>query len=192
MHRRQTLRLLGSAIAFGGLAPDEALALAARVHARVGHAGASGSALDAEQLSTLAVAVDMILPQTDTPGAAAAGVHDFIDLLLAEWYEPEDRARFMAGLADLDARSNTAGGEPFARADESVRVAIFRELDAEEQSGGDRPAGAPVRFFRRLKELTLFGYYTSAIGVEQELRWVAIPGGYDPCAPYMPRSVGGS
>jgi len=42
-----------------------------------------------------------------------------------------------------------------------------------------------------MKWLTIHGYYTSDVGVTQELQWVAIPGGYDPCVAFVPRTSGG-
>jgi hypothetical protein len=38
-------------------------------------------------------------------------------------------------------------------------------------------------FFRTMKELTLMGYYTSEIGMAQELQWEAVPGHYNSCMP---------
>ena len=44
----------------------------------------------------------------------------------------------------------------------------------------------PNRYFRMMKELALLGYFTSAIGATQALRYVEQPGRYDPCVPYKP------
>lgn len=44
----------------------------------------------------------------------------------------------------------------------------------------------PKRYFRMMKELTVFGYFTSEIGTTQALRYVEAPGRYDPCVPYKP------
>ena len=42
------------------------------------------------------------MPTTDTPGAIAAEVPAFIEMMLADWYEPTDRNDFMAGLGILE------------------------------------------------------------------------------------------
>ena len=47
--------------------------------------------LTAAQADRLVVVVDRILPPTDTPGASDVGVPAFIDRLLAEWAEPDER-----------------------------------------------------------------------------------------------------
>ena len=46
--------------------------------------------------------------------------------------------------------------------------------------------GAPAHYFRLMKELTLFGYFTSEIGCTQAMRYRETPGRFDPCVPYTP------
>lgn len=136
--------------------------------------------LDAGQQDLLAALVDEIIPATDTPGAAEAGVPQFIDKLMTDWYAPEDRDAFLTGLATVDPR---AEGGSFVGLAEEARAALVAEMDAEayEPRPDDAPPGPP--FFRQLKELTLSGYYTSEVGATEELQWVAAPGRYDPNAP---------
>src|SRR2546430_10190748 len=57
--------------------------------------------LTPDQAELVATIAEQILPETDTPGARAVGVHRFIDALLAESYSAEQRERFVAGLAGL-------------------------------------------------------------------------------------------
>ena len=47
----------------------------------------------------------MIIPETDTPGATSVKVPEFIDLILTEWASDDERAAFLAGLSDIDARA---------------------------------------------------------------------------------------
>jgi len=122
-------------------------------------------ALDSDQAELLATIAEHILPETDTPGARAVGVHQFIDALVAESYGAEERQRFLAGLAALDGRA-------FLARPAGEQLALLRELDR---------AGDP--FFRSLKELTLVGYYTSEIGATRELHHAPVPGRYDGCVP---------
>ena len=126
-------------------------------------------ALDAQQSELVATIADLIIPTTDTPGARAAGVHQFIDLTLAEWLDAADRDRFLAGLADVDARAQSAYGAPFIQCSAPQQTALLRALDND--------------FFQMMKRLTLVGYYTSEIGANQELHYQIIPGRYDPCYP---------
>lgn len=84
--------------------------------------------LNADQQKTLAALVDQIIPATDTPGASDVGVPQFIDQMLADWYAPDERDAFLAGLTELDQR---AGGS-FAGLDDDARAALVTALDREE------------------------------------------------------------
>jgi len=141
-------------------------------------------ALSSEQLELVATIADHILPETDTPGARAVGVDEFIDAMLAEGYAGEGRARFFAGLADVDARARAACGRPFLECAREQQRAVLEDLDHETfAEPAPRPGSADVPFFRTFKELTLVGYYTSEIGATRELHHQPVPGRYDGCVP---------
>src|SRR2546422_6501518 len=84
--------------------------------------------LDPHQSETVATIADMIIPPTDTPGARAAEVHRFVDLLLAEWAPDDDRKQFLEGLADVDARARAASDRKSTRLNSShgyISYAVF-------------------------------------------------------------------
>ena len=83
--------------------------------------------LSEPQQARLAALVDQIIPATDTPGAAEAGVPQFIDLMLSDWYAPEERDAF---LASLDAVDRRAGGS-FVDLDPEAQAALVSALDDE-------------------------------------------------------------
>ena len=151
--------------------------------------------LSASQMELVAVIADHIIPETDTPGARAAGVHRFVDTLLTDHYPVAERDRFLAGLGGVDEQSRSRHGKPFVECAPGQRVALLAEMDEEAYAprGSDTPpatpAGEKTWFFRRMKELTLVGYYTSEIGATQELH-VSPFGPYHGDIPY--RSVGRS
>src|SRR6059058_2746058 len=119
-------------------------------------------ALSSDQLDLVATIAEHILPETDTPGARAVGVHRFIDAMLADSFADEERRHFLAGLSDVDARAQRSWGCAFLRCATHEQRAVLDELDREAFAAAlDR--GAPP-FFRTMKELTLVGYYTSEIG----------------------------
>lgn len=80
------------------------------------------------QQRTLAALVDQIIPATDTPGAADVGVPQFVDLMLTEWYAPEERDGFLAGLDAVDGR---AEGGSFAALDGEAQARLVAQMDAE-------------------------------------------------------------
>ena len=122
--------------------------------------------LSPAQLELVATLAEHIVPQTETPGARAAGVHRFVDTLLTDHYSAAERDRFLAGLAGLDAQGRARYGKPLVQATTEQQLALLRELDAAAYTAG---RGEDGWFFRRVKELTLVGYYTSEIGAMQEL-----------------------
>ena len=132
--------------------------------------------------SRAARAPEMTIPATDTPGARAARVHEFIDLILAEWDGDDDRARFLSGLADVDTRCRDAFGADFLGASAAQRTAVLSGLDAEVTALRAANASPEKHFFQRMRSLTVFGYYTSEVGATQELGYETIPGSFDGCA----------
>jgi hypothetical protein len=194
--RRATLRALGSIAAlqfFETLGVEELVAVGRRAHAlaesrRGAATGSSPRALTPAQYEMVVHAAERIIPRTDTPGATDAGLADFIDVMLADWYSGAERDRFTTGLSELDARARTlagAGGRTFAQSTERQQVAVLEALDRElhirRQSGA---AGASDHWFAMLKHLTVWGYYTSRPGIVEELRVELIPGRYDGNAKY--------
>ncbi|HEX6924813.1 MAG TPA: gluconate 2-dehydrogenase subunit 3 family protein [Longimicrobiaceae bacterium] len=74
---------------------------------------AAASALGPDRKELVATIGEHILPETDTPGARAARVQDFIDVMMTDYYPAEERDRFIAGLDRLDARAQRVFGVRF-------------------------------------------------------------------------------
>jgi hypothetical protein len=185
MNRRDWLGALGATLAVP--LPEDLLDLGRALHAHMAR-GAPPRVLSPQQSELVATIAELILPATDTPGARAAGVPQFIDLALAEWLDIDDRQRFLAGLTDVDARSRKRFSRDFTACTPDQQTEILTLLDAEvsalraAESRGDKvEASPPQRFFRMMKRLTLVGYYTSEVGATQELHNPIIPGRYDAC-----------
>ena len=134
-----------------------------------------------EQGELIATIAEHIIPETDTPGARAAGVHIFIDKMLAEHYPPADKERVLGGLASIDGRTWEQCDRNFIDCGADQQRAVLALIDRE--AFAEVPGPHEAHWFRTLKELTLLGYYTSEIGATQELRHVAVPGRYDGCVP---------
>jgi len=191
MNRRELLRVLGASALLPALPDRSAERLGAagrRVHARARSRGLQ--VLDPHQSETVATIAELIIPTTDTPGARAAQVHRFIDLLLAEWVTDDERASFLKGLADVDARARTAFGVDFLAATDAQRGTILTQLDAEAQPQHGAERDRRPAFFQQLKWLTVFGYCTSEVGATAELHYEVIPGSYDGCTDLRRASAG--
>jgi len=113
---------------------------------------------------------ELIIPETDTPGARIARVHEFIDNMLTDWYDQNEVDEFLDGLADIEQRANDYGGKSFIHLDLDQQVGILRQMEEEaEQWKKDGELGA-TPFFLNMKWITVTGYYTSEVGATQELR----------------------
>ncbi len=123
---------------------------------------------DEHQNETLIVLSDLIIPATDTPGAKAALVNRYLDLK----YNEESRERqeeIIQALAWFDGRSLAVHGKAFVALTKEEQTAMLEPLaDPKNSNPEDQPG---VRFFELIKGLTIFGYYTSKIGLDEELKY---------------------
>ena len=111
---------------------------------------------------------ETIIPaDSHSGGAKAAKVADYIDRFLAETYDENDRALWREGLRLIEAMSHHYSGKSFVEANPEQRYAMLKVL-----SDNDHMTDLPeVRFFLELKRLTVRGYYTSKIGIHEELEY---------------------
>ena len=135
--------------------------------------------LDGEQDALVTTIAELIIPETDTPGARAARVNEFIDRMLTDWFKAEERDHFVAGLSTVDARAQEGYGKPFLDLTPEEQTELLTAMDGEALDATSNPPP----FFRMMKELTLFGYYTSEVGATQELRDMPF-GEYRGAVPY--------
>lgn len=148
-------------------------------------------ALNPHQNATVIALSDRIIPSTKTPGAKAAKVNQFIDVIVADWYDEEEKESFLAGLAEVDARSQKLFGKDFVQLAPAQQDKLLTVMDGELADLYHPPAGyrkdrvnlLENNFFFRMKALTLTGYYTSQVGFEQELHESIIPPRHAGCAP---------
>lgn len=164
LSRRELLRLAAAAAAAPVLPPARAAAAAP---------GQAGRFFSGPELALLDELTELILPADEhSGGARAAGVAAHIDGRLAE-FDPslpehaEARAAWTAGLRRIEALAREAYGRPFLAACSEERVALLERLAAREQD----PVSEEERFFVELKSWTAHGYYTSRIGIHDELEY---------------------
>ena len=191
MQRREALKLLFA----GGVLPAVPTDLLRFF--RDAHPASSYTlrTLNAHQNDTVVAMIDQIIPETDTPGAKAARVNEFIDVILTEWALDEERKNFLDGLADVDKQSNELFGKSFVDASHAQQFTLLRAMDesiaaqrARRRRHGntipdDRDKQLQGDFFTVFKGITLHGYYTSEIGFTQELKLEIIPGAHHGCVP---------
>ena len=137
----------------------------------------------AHQSETVATIAELIIPKTDTPGARDAGVPAFIDVMVTEWGDDNQRKAFAAGLANVDERSRATFGKDFIGCTPAQQSEILQDMDYELAQARDAKADTSGNFFGMMKWLTLTGYYTSEVGATSELHFRVVPGRFEPCYP---------
>jgi len=116
---------------------------------------------------------ELVIPATDTPGAAAAGVAGFMLLALDHGIGDLEPAMLDA----VDRTLKEAGGQPFLSLPATTQTGLLEALDR--RAYADKPAvGSPEHAWRRLKAAIVAGYYTSEIGASQELVYEPVPGAF--------------
>jgi glucoside 3-dehydrogenase (cytochrome c) hitch-hiker subunit len=176
MKRRELIQWLVATVGLRAMqtyAPTELLALGRDVHRRTRPAVPS-----TQTQRTIAIAAERILP-----GATEAKVGAFIDTMLADWHTPEEREGLLAGLRELDTRSQARARRDFADCPEAEQVAVLMTLDDEVAALRARSnEQANQHWFAMLKFVTVYGWATSEPGM-RELQLYPLPWRYDGCAP---------
>ena len=181
MNRREAIRqvtaMLGGVVFVGS---GDLLTAVEHAHARVTASCTQIGTFTAQDIALLDEVADTILPETKTPGAKAAKVGSFMAVMVTDTYDDRQQAIFRDGMQKLN-------GAGFMTKSPAERLAFLEQLDREQKTYmNTRAQAAPVHYFRQMKELTLFGYFTSEIGCSQAMRYRETPARFDPCVPYTP------
>jgi Gluconate 2-dehydrogenase subunit 3 len=164
---------------------------------------ADASVFSANNIALLDEVGETIIPATSTPGAKATKIGEFMKTIVTDCYNADQQKAFGDGLAGLNAACEKANGKSFMDATPEQRKAFLiglekeakefnkqrdeKEKDAREKAKKDMDpnfVGAPSHYYSMLKQLTLWGYFSSEIGSKQALRFLPIPGKYDGALPY--------
>jgi len=132
---------------------------------------AGPASLPGPTMSLLTAVADTIIPPTDTPGAAGAGVPQKLDKLLANWASPLRRAQILGALKAIDEKSVAATGTPFVAL---TPVRRFEVLSVVDKAMVVDPGYASFR------QLVATCYYLSEVGATVELRYEHAPGAWEP------------
>ncbi|MCY3611142.1 MAG: gluconate 2-dehydrogenase subunit 3 family protein [Gemmatimonadetes bacterium] len=210
MKRRTAIGVLGGVAGAPVLMPlDEVgrmLAWREQVLASAGLAGGDGAAstngpadgggvqapslLTPERSRVMEALAEVIIPETDTPGASEAGVTGFVAALVDGWLADDDRDRFLAGLDTVDPACRERFGSPFAECAPGEQAAFVGDLDEELTRLREDPAADETQsFFHNVKRFTLTAYFTSEAGLDA-LGYRTTFRTFEGCAPLTPREAG--
>jgi hypothetical protein len=121
-----------------------------------------------DQMKILGELVEIIIPTDDhSPGAKAARIHEYIDELVFD-AAPADKELWTQGLEAVERMAHRDPGRAFLLCSPEQQFALVEEIGRSEE----RPQTLEERFFKALKNATVNGYYTSAIGIHEDLQYL--------------------
>lgn len=133
----------------------------------VGEAAATRFFTPAQRTLVEELSETIIPADSHSGGAKAAKVVDYIEQELRESTDDNRKSTWQEGLRLVDLMSRHYHGKSFVDSSSEERIAVLTVL-----SDNDQMTDLPeVRFFRELKHLTVRGYYTSKIGIHDELEY---------------------
>lgn len=120
-----------------------------------------------QEIQTLAALSETVIPADEnSPGAMEARVGEYIDDIVAASDETT-RSFWKAGVAAIDHLARTEYGKGFAECTAEQKIALLEKISMNEE----HPVQLEERFFVAVKRATIDGYYTSAIGIHQDLEY---------------------
>jgi gluconate 2-dehydrogenase subunit 3-like protein len=169
LNRRDLLKLGAAAAIAASLGAGETTATRAASLGRTpATASPAPSFFSAEEFALVDELSELIIPTDDhSPGARAAKVAEYIDFRLSESLEPEAKTTWHDGLKLIDQISQEASGKPFMQSTTEQKVAVLTRMCQNEQ----KPEKPEEKFFKELKSRVVGAYYSSEIGIKQEMEY---------------------
>jgi hypothetical protein len=122
----------------------------------------------------------IVIPNTETLGAAEVDTHGFIDNQLFHCHTKSEQENALQLLSLINQTAEKSYSALFLKLSTDQQFQLLTELDL----GEKRFDQTQRKAFKSLKQLICFGYYTSEVGATQELRYDPVPGGFKGSVPY--------
>lgn len=136
--------------------------------------GAGARYLTSQEYETMDALSEVILPRSDSPGARDVAVAAFADVTCGKFMSDSEAELFRSGLAAFEKASVDATGARFAKLAVEKQSEFFGEYCK-------NVSGVKKRFVRKVRELSLLGYFTSEEVAKNVLQYDPIPGDYVGC-----------
>lgn len=129
---------------------------------------------------------ETILPESaSSPGAKAARVGSFMKIIVTDCYSEAEQKTFVDGINKLNAQSRETYTKNFIDLSVDKRFELLTVLDKEVVAFNlSRKDDDTDHYFSMIKQLTIWGYFTSEPGGTKALRYVPVPGIYEGCIEY--------
>ncbi|MBA4166409.1 MAG: gluconate 2-dehydrogenase subunit 3 family protein [Chitinophagaceae bacterium] len=112
--------------------------------------------ITADEEQFLAALAEMIIPRTDTPGAADLGCHLFVLKMLDDCYEEEVQQKFVLGLRELSSDIAKRFTHSFTQCSQEQKQQVIADLESKKQYSAE-----VLGFYTLMKDRLIEGYLTS-------------------------------
>ena len=126
-----------------------------------------------KQRDLISALADQIIPPTDTPGASDAGVPVFIEVLLKDVFQLQDARKLLDDLGRFNKNCKTETGHEFLECTSDQKKNWMEVVI--------NAAHEDHKIFMQMKDLMIGAYFTSEIGMTQNLNYLPIPGKFEAC-----------
>lgn len=182
--RRSFIRgfsLMVGGVAATSLLSANAISVAMAYSPNNGSVLTDGKVFTKAQLQRLKIICSIVIPKTETLGAAEVDTHGFIDNQLYHCYEKKEQTKIINLLNFIEQTAKELSSGSFMDLSSDKQFSLLTDLDF----GKNTFDQTSRNDFKSLKELICFGYYTSEIGATKELRYDPVPGEFKGSIPYI-------
>lgn len=134
--------------------------------------------LSATQENLLAEIAETIIPKTSTPGAKDVYAHQFVMKMMDDCATKEDQQNFVKGLDAFADFAEKTAGTSFMKATPAQRSGVLEAIEKNISADSNE-----VKFYRKMKSLTVRGYTSSQYFLTQVQVYNIIPGSFKGCVP---------
>ncbi|MBU3005557.1 gluconate 2-dehydrogenase subunit 3 family protein [Paraglaciecola arctica] len=181
--RRSILFGLSAVIGSAGASKmlgENALGVAMAYQNRPDCVRAVGRLFTSGQMQILREVCQLVIPKTDTPGAADLDTHGFIDNQLVRCHRADEQLRVVRLLKLMDSSAKKQFKKNFIQSSEQQQLSLLTSIENAKNGFLEDDA----KHFAFLKQLIVFGYFTTEIGATEELAYLPVPGGFKGSFPY--------
>lgn len=169
--RREVLQ--GLIISIGGASALTACGDVAKVLST--RSGATPRFYTAQEMAIVSRISDLIIPPTETPGALDENVPGYMDGLMSDWASSETQNEHRQSLQQIKNALDGAAGGNFMSVNDNAAERALSEFDAAVFASNGDTTG-----YRNVKSYISRSYFATEGGAAEELKWVAVPGRWDP------------
>lgn len=161
-------------VVVGSMLTGNAISVAMAYVPRKDSSLTDGKVFNKHQLKLLKQICSIVIPKTETLGAAEVDTHGFLDNQLFSCHTKAEQKVVLDVLKLVDASAQQQLSKPFLELTSEQQFYLLTNLDLGKQNFNQ----AERADFKILKQYICFGYYTSEVGGTQELRYDPVPGGF--------------